>query len=43
MTSRAPLTRWQRLSTRGDLSNEQYGILAEAMAESMRAEDRRNA
>jgi len=28
---------------RGDLSTEQYGILAEAMAESMRAEDRRNA
>jgi hypothetical protein len=28
---------------RGDLSSEQYGILAEAMAESMRAEDRRNA
>lgn len=28
---------------RGDLSSEQYGILAEAMAESMRAEDRQNA
>jgi hypothetical protein len=25
---------------RGDLSSEQYGVLAEAMAESMRAEDR---
>jgi hypothetical protein len=28
---------------RGNLSSEHYGILAEAMAESMRAEDRRNA
>jgi hypothetical protein len=26
---------------RGDLSSDQYGILAEAMANSMRAEDRR--
>jgi hypothetical protein len=28
---------------RGDLSSKQYGIFAEAMAESMRAEDRRKA
>jgi hypothetical protein len=28
---------------RGDLSSEQYQVLSQAMAESMRAEDRRNA
>jgi hypothetical protein len=28
---------------RGDLSSEHYGVLAEAMAESMRAEDRESA
>jgi hypothetical protein len=28
---------------RGDLSNEQYEVLARAMAESMRAEDQRDA
>lgn len=28
---------------RGDLSSEEYGVLAQAMAESMRADDRRRA